>query len=189
MTGLALIRHGATEWNAAGYLQGRRDVPLSDAGRAQVAAWQVPPDLAGWRWQTSPLTRARATADLLHPTGVTVDPRLIEMDWGTWEGPDGAAARAAARTESATRDSLDRRPPGGESLRDVQNRLEPWLSTVAETGAPTIAVTHKGVILAIYALATGWDPATPHDLTWNAVHYFDLDTTGTPAITRLNVPL
>lgn len=195
MTALALIRHGPTDWNAAGHLQGRRDIPLSNAGRAQVTAWRIPADLTAFRWHASPLTRARATAALLHNGTVTIDPRLIEMDWGAWEGPDGAPARAQARvqarTASNTGDSLDRRPPGGESMRDVQHRLAPWLAAIGAAAQPTVAVTHKGVILAIYARATGWDFTTPppDDLSWNAVHRLTVDTTGTPTVDRLNVPL
>ncbi|HEY9538315.1 MAG TPA: histidine phosphatase family protein, partial [Kiloniellaceae bacterium] len=50
MSRLLAIRHGATAWNAAGRIQGRSDQPLSPAGRAAVAAWQLPPQAAGARW-------------------------------------------------------------------------------------------------------------------------------------------
>src|SRR3546814_19659201 len=56
---------------------------------------------------------------------------------------------------------LDLRPPGGESPRQVQDRLKPWLAERSSCGRDTIAVTHKGVIRALYALACGWDMTGP----------------------------
>ena len=47
MTPLVLIRHGATEWNADGRIQGHSDPPLSAAGRRAVAAWRLPDEMAG----------------------------------------------------------------------------------------------------------------------------------------------
>ena len=62
---------------------------------------------------------------------------------------------------------------------------------IAQTGRPTAAVTHKGVIRAVLALATGWDmrDKPPHRLDWSAAHLFRLDASGEPKIARLNVAL
>ena len=89
------------------------------------------------------------------------------------------------------RAGLDFRPPGGESARDVQDRLRPFLAERARTGRDTVAVCHKGVIRALYALATGWQmqgppPTKLRDPTW---HAFRLAADGTPSVDRLNVPL
>jgi probable phosphoglycerate mutase len=65
MSLLALIRHGATDWNAERRLQGRADRPLSAAGREAVRLWRVPSLLDAAAWVTSPLERARETAALL----------------------------------------------------------------------------------------------------------------------------
>ena len=65
MTWLALVRHGATEWNETGLVQGHSDVPLSDRGRAEVARWRLPPALAGFALVSSPLARAVETARLI----------------------------------------------------------------------------------------------------------------------------
>ena len=63
---VSLLRHGSTEWNEAGRMQGRSDVPLSDRGRAQVRAWHVPIDPAcPTPWISSPLKRAVETAEIL----------------------------------------------------------------------------------------------------------------------------
>jgi broad specificity phosphatase PhoE len=86
---------------------------------------------------------------------------------------------------------LDLRPPGGESPREVQARVRPLLAEIAQSGRPTAAVTHKGVIRAVLALATGWDmrDKPPHRLDWSAAHLFRLDASGKPRIARLNVAL
>ena len=87
MTRVALIRHGPTAWNEARRIQGHQDQPLSDAGRDEVARWRVPPEIAAFDWVSSPLIRAVETARLLGaPAPLATDPRLVEMDWGEWEG-------------------------------------------------------------------------------------------------------
>ncbi|HFQ15666.1 MAG TPA: histidine phosphatase family protein, partial [Rhodobacteraceae bacterium] len=71
--------------------------------------------------------------------------------------------------------------------REVQARLAPFLRGLQQ---PTLAVTHKGVIQAIHALATGWRMIgkPPHKLRDGAAHLFDV-TGGQPEIVRLNIPL
>ena len=85
MTWLALVRHGAAEWNENGLVQGHSDVPLSDRGRAEVARWRLPPALGGFALVSSPLARAVETARLIAGEP-EIEPRLIEMSWGAWEG-------------------------------------------------------------------------------------------------------
>jgi probable phosphoglycerate mutase len=156
---LLLIRHGPTAWNETGRVQGRSDTALSTDGRAAVAAWGLPPAAAGASWICSPLARARETAEILHGGPVTVEPRLIETDWGAWEGRTLAALRAELGAAMAANEArgLDFRPPGGESPREVQERLAAWLRERAALGRDTGAVTHRGVLRAALGLATGWN--------------------------------
>jgi broad specificity phosphatase PhoE len=194
---IALLRHGPTEWNAAKRLQGRVDPPLSAPGRAEVGRRRLPADLDGWRLVSSPLRRVVETALILAGEPV-IEPRLIEMDWGAWEGETVADLRARlgpAMAENEAR-GLDFRPDGGESPREVQARLQPWLDELAAGGDDTVAVTHKGVIRALYARATGWDMTgrMPDKLDWRMAHLFRVEATGldgTGAIVphRLNLPL
>lgn len=193
MSRLLLIRHGATAWNEAGRIQGRSDPPLSPAGRAAVAAWTLPPEAAPARWLSSPLLRARETAEILRGAAVPEEPRLIETDWGQWEGECLAVLRAElgeAMAENEAR-GLDFRPPGGESPRDVQQRVRPLLAALAESGGTTVAVTHKGVIRAVYALASGWDMRgkPPAKLRDGRLHAFALAPGGEPRVEALNMPL
>lgn len=193
MTELALIRHAASLWNERGLIQGHTDITLSAAGAAAAAAWQVPAELAGFDWVASPLRRARETARLMLGRELRVEPALAEMAWGSWEGRSLAelhAAFGAAMRENERR-GLDFRPPGGESPRDVQRRLEPWLRDIAARGRPTAAVTHKGVIRAVLGLATGWDflGKPPVRFARAAAQLFALDEEGRPHLLRANIPL
>ncbi|HZK90808.1 MAG TPA: histidine phosphatase family protein [Stellaceae bacterium] len=188
-TTFALIRHMPTVWNAEGRLQGQRDTPLDPAA---IPDWRLPPELAGFRFLASPLARTLATAERL---GVSpqIEPRLIEMSWGEWEGHTLAELRAsfAGSLDELEAQGLDFRTPGGESPRDVQARVGPLLAEIAASGRPTAAVTHKGVIRPIFALATGWNMLgkQPYRLSWSAAHLFRLDADGHPSIDRLNLSL
>jgi broad specificity phosphatase PhoE len=192
MTMLALLRHGPTAWTREHRLQGRADLPLDAAGRSEVAGWRLPSDLSDLRWLMSPLLRCAETAALLR-LRPEIEPRLVEMDWGRWEGRTVAELRAEHGAEMAAQEArgLDLKPPGGESPRAVQARLAPLLSEIAARSAPTGCLTHKGVIRAILALATGWTMAgrPPIKLDWTAVHVFELDARGTPSPARLNQSL
>ena len=191
MTSLALLRHGPTRWSREHRLQGRADLELDEAGRAAVGLWRLPAEFAARRWLVSPLVRARETAALLG-LRADIEPRLIEMDWGAWEGQRPEELRASEpgfAIEEAR--GLDLTPPGGESPRVVQARLLPLLAELAADPAPVGALTHKGVIRAVLALATGWEMRgkAPARLTWNALHLFELDRSGRPRIERLNLSL
>lgn len=177
MTLLALIRHGPTAWNAAKKTQGRTDVPLSDEGRAAVRAWRLPDTLAHARAFSSPLVRARETAALLFGS-FEIEPRLVEMSWGAWEGrtlADLRAERGAAMAENEAR-GLDFRPAGGESPREVQARVLAWIGEMAAQGQTCAAVTHRGVIRVVAAHALGWDMTgkPPVKLRADAAHLFDI---------------
>lgn len=140
---------------------------------------------------TSPLRRCVETAALLGAPDAACEPRIIEMDWGDWQGESFVALRE--RLGEAMRDNeargLDFRPPGGESPRLVLERVKTWLREIAAAGEPTLAVTHRGVIRALFAEATGWDMRgkPPARLAWDAVHLFRVDEAGAPRIERLNV--
>ncbi|MGV0758039.1 histidine phosphatase family protein [Tistrella mobilis] len=191
---LALIRHGRTDWNDQGRMQGRHDLPLNDRGRAEVTGWQVPAAIAtAYDWYTSPLLRARETAARLGAPGARVAPELVEMAWGIWEGRRLEDLRREQPDRMALMEAqgLDFRPPEGESPRDVQRRLKPWLATIGTHGRNVVAVTHKGVIRAIYAAATGWPMLgkPPEKLAWDATHLFRVDETGAVAVHHLNLKL
>jgi probable phosphoglycerate mutase len=193
MARLALLRHGPTAWTPEHRLQGQSDLPLSPEGRQTVASWRLPPEVAGFAWLTSPLRRAWETAALLGHSEARADRRLTEMSFGEWEGQRLRELRA--RLGSAMDDiegrGLDFRAPGGETPREVQARLAPLLAEIGREGRDHLAVTHKGVIRALYALATGWQMLgePPRPFTDFALHIYEVARDGTPVLLRHNLPL
>lgn len=189
MSELLIMRHGPTDWNARKLIQGSTDIPLSAEGRAEVSSWRIPPRFKDYHCQCSPLKRALETARIL---GLEPEPvaAIRETSWGQWEGKSLAGLRdelGSAMAENEAR-GLDFQPPDGESPRDVQDRLRPWLRTLDKA---TVAVAHKGVIRALYGIASGWDmrdkPQTK--MREPAAHLFKVDETGHPFIEQMNIML
>ncbi len=189
MTEVLLIRHAPTLWNEAGRLQGRADPSLSDAGRASLQRWRLPPAFRDAPRFTSPLERARQTA--AHFGGGEVEARLIEMDWGAWEGRRLVDLRAADPAGMAILEAKGRdlRPPGGECPREVMARLAALLADLAATRA--VLVAHKGTLRAAMALATGWTMTTKPPLRLGPTDALRLrlDRTGRPLPDLAAVPL
>ena len=152
------LRHGQTEWNLAGRIQGRLDSPLTALGRAQATgqsaliadvAARVCAGTGGV--YVSPLGRARATAALALPgCAQIVDARLAEIDTGAWEGlrkadlpqgPDDLATYAAA--------------PGGEGLKTLIGRVRAFADDLR---GPSIVVAHGLLGQVLRGLAKGLPP-------------------------------
>lgn len=190
MVRLLVLRHGKTGWNLEKRLQGRRDIPLSAEGRAELKRRRIPPQFAAFSWVTSPLKRATETAVLLQAPDPAIEPALLEMDWGAWEGkriPELRAQLGAKMRENEAR-GRHMTPTGGESPADVMARLAPW---IADLELDTIAVTHKGVIRALLALGTGWDMKDPYPekIDWSAAHLFSVSETKQFSVEQLNISL
>lgn len=179
---LALLRHGITDWNLEKRVQGRIDRPLSETGRQQLTKLRLPQTYLAYRWYCSPLLRARQSAELLGLSDIAIEPALIEMSWGHWEGEILKPLRKKLGDVMRDNESrgLDFCPPGGESPRQVQARLKSWLTKIAAGGNDSAAVAHKGIIRCIYSLSSGWDMRgeSPVDFAWNAIHQFELAENG-----------
>jgi broad specificity phosphatase PhoE len=157
---LLLVRHGQSEWNARGLMQGQTDgIPLTARGHAQAAAGAQ--ELAALRpgaLFSSDLLRARQTADHCgRATGlpVTVTPALREQGYGVLEG----------RPSRELWDVVDWTDPhwsaeGGESLAMLHDRVYGFLARLAaEPPADVVAlVTHGDTIRAVQAVAGGLGP-------------------------------
>ncbi|WP_341894817.1 histidine phosphatase family protein [Ferrovibrio terrae] len=186
---IVLLRHGPTDWNAEKRLQGRTDTALSEAGRQQFGGRRIPAAYRGWTWYASPLRRTQETAALLG-LQATAEPALIEMNWGAYEGStlEELHAKYGAAFAAYEALGLDLQPPGGESPRQVQQRLLPWLRNLPGNAG---AVTHKGVIRAILALAFDWPMLgkPPVRLDWRCLQEFSITEDGRPVLAAANVPL
>ena len=148
MTELLLVRHGETDWNAAGRLQGHTDRQLSDYGREQARG--LAEELAGEEFDAiyaSDLARARETAEIvgaqLH-LPVVLDAALREKDWGTWEG--------LTSTERLEVELV------GESTEEHRRRMLAALSRIAakHPHGRVLVVTHGGSMRRVQTEALGF---------------------------------
>jgi broad specificity phosphatase PhoE len=190
---IALIRHGPTEWNAEGRIQGRTDIPLSAVGRTQMARLAPPAEFALARAYVSPLSRARETALLLGLRDPVEDARLTEHHWGRWEG--------LTRPEILAREGEDAfvkagsgaafTPPDGEPTGKLIARVRSFLSDAGDTDQDAVVVSHRGVLRTAYAIASGWQMLTPmpDELDLSAALVLSVNARGTIGIAALNVPL
>ena len=156
---LLLLRHGETAWSAQGRHTGRTDIPLTAAGEDRASAWSAV--LRGRRFVavlTSPLVRARRTAELAGLVATGIDPDLAEWDYGPAEG----RTTAEIRTEQPGWDIWHDGPgPGGEPLAAVGARCDRVLARVHPLLAEgDVAVVAHGHLLRILgARWAGWEPA------------------------------
>jgi broad specificity phosphatase PhoE len=185
------IRHGETEWNADGRLQGAQDIPLNDLGRKQAACAggilaglfaRDGRDEQSLAFIASPLGRARLTMELvrdalnLPPDDYSVDDRLREIGYGQWEGSTLAQMQAADPDVFAKRqvDKWTVSPPGGETYAAVQARMADWYKQIT---ADTVAVAHGGTARALMVVLGIETPDSVADLTieQGAVYVFGED--------------
>ena len=162
-TVLTLVRHGETEWNAAGRIQGHLDIPLSDTGLAQAEA--IGRRLGGQAFDailSSDLERAWQTArPIVRHSEQTIlrDARLRERHLGVLEGLVGE--EAAIRQPHAWGAFKARDPEaaleGGETLGEFSRRVVGLIDELlrAYAGSRILLVTHGGVLDAAYRHATG----------------------------------
>lgn len=156
---IVFARHGQTAPNRDGLVLGRADPDLTEEGHRQATllagALAAEPVKA---IVTSPLVRARQTAEAIGTAcgvPVTVDDRLMEIDWGTWEGrPAGSLAGADVDRWRAD----DGTAPEGESLESLSRRVESFCEERLEDGL-VVAVSHVSPIKAATAWALGVDGA------------------------------
>jgi probable phosphoglycerate mutase len=188
---ITFLRHGPTEWNAQGRVQGHTDIPLSDAGLRKMRGLRPP--FAAPRSFSSPLQRARQTAEAFGLVNPVLDARLLEQNWGRWEGLSRAEILAQDGKDAFARAGLAAafRPPGGESTQELHDRLEDFLRDTGQGESDAIVIAHLGVLRAAYTMATGWDMATPMpaDLDVSKALVLELWAQGKPAVHALNVEL
>ena len=188
---LALLRHGPTEWNALGKVQGHTDIPLSAAGAAKMAALRLPAPAA--RVYASPMLRARQTAEALGLLNPVLDARLMEQNWGVWEGLTRAEILSRHGDDAFVKAGSEQgeafRPGGGESTGELHARVASFLADTARQDGDAVAVAHLGVLRAAYTLATGWDMSAPMpaDLDVSKILLLSLDAKGMPKIEKLNL--
>lgn len=157
------MRHGRIRGYETKRFIGQTDVPLDDHGRNQAMSWQNP--LSHFNVESvcsSGLKRCRETASLAIPeSNIRIEPRLNEIDMGTWDGKPFAEIKEKMPTEFETRgkDICGFRPPGGESFLDLQKRVLPVFNEYKKKELPCLLmVTHAGVIRVLLCHIQGMPP-------------------------------
>jgi probable phosphoglycerate mutase len=189
---LYYVRHGETNWNTEGRLQGRHDIPLNDRGRVQaVRCGELVADLLArdghdpeqCGYVSSPLSRARETMEILRAglglprEGSALDPRLAEIAFGEWEGLTYRDVLARDQDVVQKRETSKWlfRPPGGETYAEVAERVGEWY---AQLHRPTVVTAHGGTGRAIVAMLGILEPeAAAHQPMEQGVVYVFADGT------------
>lgn len=162
-----VVRHGQTDWNAEFRLQGQADTDLNTTGREQASGngrrlAGLIADPSAFDFVASPMLRTRATMELirsamgLDPLAYRTDPRLVEINFGDWQGFTFAELEAsypgAARERQA--DKWDFVPPGpdAESYQELMERVWPFFEGL---GHDTVCVAHGGIIRVLFRMIAG----------------------------------
>jgi broad specificity phosphatase PhoE len=176
------VRHGLTEWNVQQRLQGRHDIPLNAEGRAQAIRCggilqdlferdnRAPGDLS---YVSSPLARARETMELMRtalglpPADYRVEPRLLEIAFGEWEGLtyDDVLKRDAGIIDKREHNKWGFLIPGGESYAQVAARVGEWYDALK---GDAVVSAHGGTARALIAHLR---IAAPEDATHYSIEH------------------
>ncbi len=156
------VRHGQTDYNAEVRVQGQADIDINAVGRRQAdengeKLARLLGTAEGFHFVASPLRRTRETMERIRvkmglpPEGYRTDPRLMELNFGDWQGftfPE-IEARTPGATAPRLRDKWDFVPPGAhaESYAMLAERVRSWLASL---DVPTVCVTHGGVIRSLF---------------------------------------
>lgn len=147
------IRHGETDWNVQGLIQGWTDTPLNPKGHLQAKAVAkalitVPDFEPGFNFVVSPLLRARQTMGYiaealeLEPPQIAIEDRVKELGFGVWEGKPFWDLKASPVYPAHPEDRYSWCPVDGESYADGHDRINQWLDTLDR---PTVVVAHGAI--------------------------------------------
>jgi broad specificity phosphatase PhoE len=156
-----LIRHTEVAAHWKGRCYGQSDVGLSSAGRAAAHALAQELDVGeGAVLVASPLRRARFLAGLIARKSslqLTLEPRLAECNFGTWEGQpwNGIYSETGTAMMGMVTAPDQFRPGGGETTFELRDRVMAWLSSLPKGSGTVIAVAHGGPITAILGTLKG----------------------------------
>jgi broad specificity phosphatase PhoE len=166
MSTLYLCRHGDTAWSGDRRFAGRTDIPLTPEGEhAAVLLGQRLAALHFDRILVSPLVRARRTAELAGFSGALVEPRLVELDFGHYEGRTRAEVAVEHPRWTYVRDGN----PGGETVEHMGARIDSLLFelTASGKGAPAqvLIFAHAVVLRVLAARWVGLPPSFAQNLS------------------------
>ena len=159
------IRHGETDWNRLGLIQGWTDTPLNAQGHVQARAvaqalTSVPGFSPDCNFMVSPLLRAKQTMGYmaetlgLEPSQISIEPAVKELGFGVWEGQLFWELKASPTYPAHPEDRYAWRPVNGESYEDGHRRINAWLDRLDR---PTVVVAHGAIGRCLIAEIAGLD--------------------------------
>lgn len=161
---IIFVRHGETDWNKNGLIQGSIDTDLNETGHGQakfVAALLAKQDIewADYKIVVSPQRRAQQTAEYilnaLNRDMDTIDPRVRELGFGIWEGKPFWALKASPVYPADSESRFFWRPELGESYEDGVARVNDWRSGLTQ---PTLVISHGAVGRCLMGAVAGLGP-------------------------------
>lgn len=163
---LYFIRHGETDWNKQGLIQGTHEIDLNDMGVSQaqsvaLALAQKRDELAAFDFVVSPQLRAQHTMQIIADAqprnwaSVATDVRLRELGFGIWEGKPFWELKASPIYPADPEAHYEWRPSGGESYADGVARVDDFLSDVTK---PTLIVAHGAIGRCLIGYVTNMVP-------------------------------
>jgi 2,3-bisphosphoglycerate-dependent phosphoglycerate mutase len=185
-TRVLLVRHGETDWNASGRIQGHNDTPLNAAGRqqAQRTAQRLACEPIKALY-SSDLARAFETATIIGaPLGLTVvtSARLRERQYGLWEGLTAAEIQARYPEQFAIwrARTTDFAPPQGETRSELLTRALAELQTIARRHVRdmVVVVTHGGLCYVLINHILGSVDGDQREFTFGNASIHTLEVTG-----------
>jgi broad specificity phosphatase PhoE len=173
---LILVRHGLTDWNVEGRYQGRLDIPLNAAGRAQAEGLKAQLDnIAFDIVYSSPLRRAYETAEIIAGSNpIVCDDRLAEIHHGIWQGKtqDEIAMRWPRDWQTWNSDPDQFTPPGGESAAQVELRVKAFIGDMQSQTA--LCVSHGVVIQKFLSTVLAKPSSAEHVPSNGSLHILSL---------------
>jgi broad specificity phosphatase PhoE len=176
------VRHGETDWNVQGLIQGWTDTPLNEIGHGQARAvarmMANTPDIgAEFAFAVSPLLRARQTMGYLaealaiEPHHIAIEPAVKELGFGVWEGKPFLELKASPVYPAHPEDRFFWRPEKGESYQDGNARITAWLDRLDR---PTVVVAHGAIGRCLIAEIAGLPPRDVFELVMHQGFYCKL---------------
>ena len=154
-----LVRHGKTEWNSKGWVQGIQDSPLTVEGiltskRVGLILRELVSE--DYVMFCSTLRRAEHSAELISdsytPNGVIYSPMLVERNLGRWEGKPLIEDTDEFRLYS--KDKYNYKDHGGESYKEVEQRLRKFVSFISGFESDIVIVAHQTVNYVLSSIFT-----------------------------------
>ena len=175
-----LLRHGQIQGHETRRFIGQTDISLDETGTAQALFWKSAFARVQFdRIYSSSLVRCQETAALICPEKkIRIDPRLNEINMGTWDGKSFDHIRETRPELFQQRgEHIDTfTPPGGESFNDLKTRVAPFFEDLGQNlNGPTLVIAHSGVIRVMICQYLGMAPGQLLEVKPGYSHLFLLE--------------